>query len=212
VLIPTVIESTSRGERAFDIYSRLLVNRIVFLGAAIDDQVTNLIIAQLLHLESEQPNQDIALYINSPGGDMNGLFAIHDTMRFIASDVATICVGQAASAAAVLLAAGAPGKRFALPNARVLIHQPHGGAQGQSTDMELAVAEMVEMRRRMVEILVTATGQSPERITADIDRDYIVRGDQAVAYGLVDTIIDRRELADLTKPLAPGPARELPAA
>ena len=212
MLIPTVIESTSRGERAFDIYSRLLVNRIVFLGAAIDDQVTNLIIAQLLHLESEQPNQDIALYINSPGGDMNGLFAIHDTMRFIASDVATICVGQAASAAAVLLAAGAPGKRFALPNARVLIHQPHGGAQGQSTDMELAVAEMVEMRRRMVEILVTATGQSPERITADIDRDYIVRGDQAVAYGLVDTIIDRRELADLTKPLAPGPARELPAA
>ena len=212
MLIPTVIESTSRGERAFDIYSRLLVNRIVFLGAAIDDQVTNLIIAQLLHLESEQPNQDIALYINSPGGDMNGLFAIHDTMRYIASDVATICVGQAASAAAVLLAAGAPGKRFALPNARVLIHQPHGGAQGQSTDMELAVAEMVEMRRRMVDILVGATGQPAERIVADIDRDYIVRGDQAVAYGLVDTIIDRRELADLTLPLAPARTRELPAA
>jgi len=212
VLIPTVIESTSRGERAFDIYSRLLVNRIVFLGAAIDDQVTNLIIAQLLHLESEQPNQDISLYINSPGGDMNGLFAIHDTMRFIASDVATICVGQAASAAAVLLAAGTPGKRYALPNARVLIHQPHGGAQGQSTDMELAVAEMVEMRRRMVDILVGATGQAPERIIADIDRDYIVRGDQAVAYGLVDSIIERRELADLTKALAPAPAAELPAA
>ena len=212
MLIPTVIESTSRGERAFDIYSRLLVNRIVFLGAAIDDQVTNLIIAQLLHLESEQPNQDISLYINSPGGDMNGLFAIHDTMRFIASDVATICVGQAASAAAVLLAAGTPGKRYALPNARVLIHQPHGGAQGQSTDMELAVAEMVEMRRRMVDILVGATGQAPERIIADIDRDYIVRGDQAVAYGLVDSIIERRELADLTKALAPAPAAELPAA
>jgi len=212
VLIPTVIESTSRGERAFDIYSRLLVNRIVFLGAAIDDQVTNLIIAQLLHLESEQPNQDISLYINSPGGDMNGLFAIHDTMRFIASDVATICVGQAASAAAVLIAAGTPGKRYALPNARVLIHQPHGGAQGQSTDMELAVAEMVEMRRRMVDILVGATGQAPERIIADIDRDYIVRGDQAVAYGLVDSIIERRELADLTKALAPAPAAELPAA
>ena len=158
MLVPTVIESTSRGERAFDIYSRLLVNRIVFLGAAIDDNVTNLIVAQLLHLESENPDADIAIYINSPGGDMNGLFAIHDTMRFINPDVATICVGQAASAAAVLLAAGTPGKRYALPNARVLIHQPHGGAQGQSTDMELAVAEMVEMRRRMVDILVEATG------------------------------------------------------
>ena len=154
MLIPTVIESTSRGERAFDIYSRLLVNRIVFLGAAIDDNVTNLVVAQLLHLESENPDADIAIYINSPGGDMNGLFAIHDTMRYINPDVATICVGQAASAAAVLLAAGAAGKRYVLPNARVLIHQPHGGAQGQSTDMELAVAEMVEMRRRMVEILV----------------------------------------------------------
>ena len=206
MLIPTVIESTSRGERAFDIYSRLLVNRIVFLGAAIDDQVTNLIIAQLLHLESEHPKQDIALYINSPGGDMNGLFAIHDTMRFIASDVATICVGQAASAAAVLLAAGTPGKRFALPNARVLIHQPHGGAQGQSTDMELAVAEMVEMRRRMVDILVGATGQPAERITQDIDRDYIVRGEQAVGYGLVDHIIERRQLP------AGGAIAELPAA
>ena len=194
MLIPTVIETTNRGERAYDIYSRLLVNRIVFLGCAIDDQVTNLIIAQLLHLESENADRDIALYINSPGGDMNGLFAIHDTMRYIAPDVATICVGQAASAAAVLLAAGAPGKRFALPNARVLIHQPHGGAQGQSTDMELAVAEMVEMRRRMVEILVLATGQPAERITADIDRDYIVRGDQALQYGLVDHIIDRRQM------------------
>lgn len=211
MLIPTVIESTSRGERAYDIYSRLLVNRIIFLGAAIDDQVTNLIVAQLLHLESEQPNQDIALYINSPGGDMNGLFAIHDTMRFIASDVSTICVGQAASAAAVLLAAGAPGKRYALPNSRVLIHQPHGGAQGQSTDMELAVAEMVEMRRRMVDILVEATGQPAERIVTDIDRDYIVRGDQAVTYGLVDSIIERRELADLGLPIMPSRAA-LPAA
>lgn len=198
MLVPTVIESTSRGERAFDIYSRLLVNRIVFLGAAIDDNVTNLVVAQLLHLESENPDADIAIYINSPGGDMNGLFAIHDTMRFINPDVATICVGQAASAAAVLLAAGAPGKRYALPNARVLIHQPHGGAQGQSTDMELAVAEMVEMRRRMVQILVEATGQSAERITADIDRDYIVRGDQAIAYGLVDSVIERRQLPSST--------------
>jgi ATP-dependent Clp protease protease subunit len=199
MLVPTVIESTSRGERAWDIYSRLLVNRIVFLGAAIDDNVTNLIIAQLLHLESENPDADIAIYINSPGGDMNGLFAIHDTMRYINPDVATICVGQAASAAAVLLAAGTPGKRYALPNARVLIHQPHGGAQGQSTDMELAVAEMVEMRRRMVAILVEATGQTAQRITADIDRDYIVRGDQAVDYGLVDHVIERRQLPSATK-------------
>jgi ATP-dependent Clp protease, protease subunit len=194
VLIPTVIESTNRGERAYDIYSRLLANRIVFLGSAIDDQVANLVVAQLLHLESEHADRDVALYINSPGGDMTGLFAIHDTMRFIAPDIVTICVGQAASAAAVLLAAGTPGKRFALPNSRVLIHQPHGGAQGQSTDMELAVAEMVEMRRRMVEILVNATGQSEERILADIDRDYIVRGDAAVTYGLVDEIIERRAL------------------
>jgi len=210
MLIPTVIETTNRGERAYDIYSRLLVNRIVFLGAAIDDQVTNLVIAQLLHLESERPDQDIALYINSPGGDMNGLFAIHDTMQYIAPDVSTICIGQAASAAAVLLAAGTPGKRFALPNSRVLIHQPHGGAQGQSTDMELAVAEMVEMRRRMIDILVNATAQPAERITADIDRDYIVRGDQAVAYGLVDHVIERRQLPDMQLPIAPRVEEALP--
>ncbi|MDP2290635.1 MAG: ATP-dependent Clp protease proteolytic subunit, partial [Actinomycetota bacterium] len=190
------------GERAYDIYSRLLVNRIVFLGSAIDDQVTNLIVAQLLHLESEDADKDISIYINSPGGDMTGLFAIYDTMQFIRPDVSTICVGQAASAAAVLLAAGTPGKRYALPNARVLIHQPHGGAQGQSTDMELAVAEMVEMRRRMVDILEQGTGQSRKRILADIDRDYIVRGEQAVAYGLVDSIIERRELPDATTAVA----------
>jgi ATP-dependent Clp protease protease subunit len=202
MLVPTVIESTNRGERAFDIYSRLLANRIVFLGSAIDDTVANLVVAQLLHLESEKDDQDISLYINSPGGDMIGLFAILDTMRFIAADVATICVGQAASAAAVLLAAGAPGKRYALPNARVLIHQPHGGAQGQSTDLELQIAEVVEMRRRMVDILVGSTHQTVERITADIDRDYIVRGDEAVRYGLVDHIIERRELPDLEKAVA----------
>ena len=196
MLVPTVIESTNRGERAYDIYSRLLANRIVFLGTAIDDTSANLVIAQLLHLESESTSKDISLYVNSPGGDMNALFGIHDTMQYVAPDVATICVGQAASAAAVLLAAGAPGKRYALPNARVLIHQPHGGAQGQSTDLELQIAEVVEMRRRMVEILVAATGQTDQRITADIDRDYIVRGADAVAYGLVDHIIDRRELAD----------------
>jgi ATP-dependent Clp protease, protease subunit len=202
VLVPTVIESTNRGERAYDIYSRLLANRIVFLGTAIDDTVANLVVAQLLHLESEDAGKDIALYVNSPGGDMTGLFAIHDTMQYIAPDVATICVGQAASAAAVLLAAGTPGKRYALPNARVLIHQPHGGAQGQSTDMELAVREMVEMRTRMVGILVRATGQTPERITADIDRDYTVRGADAVAYGLVDEIIEQRQLPDVERAVA----------
>jgi ATP-dependent Clp protease protease subunit len=195
VLIPTVIEQSTRGERAYDIYSRLLANRIVFLGTAIDDNVANLIVAQLIHLESENPDADVSLYINSPGGDMTGLFAIHDTMQYVNPDVATICVGQACSAAAVLLAAGTPGKRSALPNSRVLIHQPHGGAQGQSIDMELAVKEMVEMRERMVDILVAATGQPREKIAADIDRDYTVRGEDAVAYGLVDQIIERRQLA-----------------
>jgi len=196
MLIPTVIESTQRGERAFDIFSRLLANRIVFLGTAIDDHVANLVIAQLLHLESESTEHDIAMYINSPGGDMTALFAIHDTMQYVAPDVATICVGQAASAAAMLLAAGAPGKRHVLPNARVLVHQPHGGAQGQSTDMEIAVAEMVEMRRRMVDILRIATGQSAERISRDMDRDFILRGDDAVAYGLVDHVIERTMLPE----------------
>ena len=196
MLVPTVIESSNRGERAYDIYSRLLANRIIFLGTAIDDTSANLIVAQLLHLESESTSKDISLYINSPGGDMTALFGIHDTMQYVAPDVATICVGQAASAAAVLLAAGAPGKRYVLPNSRVLIHQPHGGAQGQASDLELQIAEVVEMRRRMIGILATATGQTAERITADIDRDYIVRGEQAVAYGLVDHVIDRRQLAD----------------
>ena len=202
MLVPTVIESTNRGERAYDIFSRLLANRIVFLGTQIDDTSANLVIAQLLHLESESTSKDISLYINSPGGDMNALFGIHDTMQYVAPDVATICVGQAASAAAVLLAAGAPGKRYALPNARVLIHQPHGGAQGQSTDLELQIAEVVEMRRRMVEILVASTHQTVERVTADIDRDYIVRGEEAVRYGLVDHIIERRELPDVKRAAA----------
>ena len=194
MLVPTVIEQTNRGERAYDIYSRLLSDRIVFLGSAIDDSVANLVIAQLLHLESQAADRDISLYINSPGGDMTAFFAIHDTMRYVGPDVATICVGQAASAAAVLLAAGAKGKRYALPNARVLIHQPHGGMQGQSSDMERAVTEIVEMRRRMVDILVDATGQPGERIANDIDRDYILRGQDAVDYGLVDHIIERRQL------------------
>ena len=160
MIIPTVLESTARGERAYDIWSRLLRDRIVFLGTALDDNVANLVVAQLLFLEGEDPDRPIHLYINSPGGDMTALFAIHDTMQFLRSPVSTMCVGQAASAAAVLLAAGAPGQRFTLPNARVLIHQPHGGAQGQSTDIEIQVREMVEMRDRMVDVLVRATGQT----------------------------------------------------
>jgi ATP-dependent Clp protease protease subunit len=193
-LVPMVLQRTPRGERVADVYSRLLEDRIVFLGTAIDDQIADVIVAQLLHLEAEDAGKDIALYINSPGGDMTGLFAIYDTMEFIASDVATICVGQACSAAAVLLAAGAKGKRAVLPNSRVLIHQPHGGAQGQSTDLEIAAREMVEMRERMVRILVRHTGQPIERIKADIDRDYIVREDEAVAYGLVDEVLRKRIL------------------
>ncbi|HEX3622980.1 MAG TPA: ATP-dependent Clp protease proteolytic subunit [Acidimicrobiales bacterium] len=214
VLVPTVIEQTSRGERAFDIYSRLLAERVVFLGTAIDDNVANLIVAQLLHLQSDDADKDISLYINSPGGDMTALFAIHDTMQYLGCDVATYCVGQAASAAAVLLAAGAPGKRHLLANGRVLLHQPHGGAQGQSTDMEIAVREMVEMRRLMVAILADATGQTAERITTDIDRDYILRGEAAVAYGVVDHVVQpsgRRRPLVLPDPVAvlDGPAPAL---
>ena len=194
MLVPTVIETTERGERAYDIFSRLLGERIVFLGSAIDDAVANLVIAQLIHLEAADPDRDVSLYINSPGGDMTALFAIHDTMQFVAPDVATICVGQAASAAAVLLAAGAPGKRFTLPNARVLVHQPHGGAQGQSTDIEIQVREMVDMRNRMVDILTERTGQDRERVVTDMDRDFILRGEDAVKYGLVDEVISRRQL------------------
>ena len=196
-----VIEQTARGERAYDIWSRLLKDRIVFLGTAIDDTVANLVTAQLLHLESED-DKPINLYINSPGGEMTGLFAIYDTMQFIGAEVSTICIGQAASAAAVLLAAGAPGKRFALPNARVLIHQPHGGAQGQTTDIELAAKEMSFMRERMNEILAERTGQSLERIKSDTDRDYILRGEDAVAYGLIDSVINQRQLRDVTAAIA----------
>jgi len=204
MLVPTVIETTNRGERAYDIYSRLLRERIVFLGAAIDEQVTNLVVAQLLFLEAEDPDKPINLYINSPGGDMVGLFGIYDTMQFLQPPVATTCIGQAASAAAVLLSAGAPGMRTALPNARVLIHQPHGGAQGQSVDLEIQVRETIEMRERMVDILASTTGQPRERIVADIDRDYIVRGEDAVAYGLVDEVITHRQLHAVAA-LAPSP-------
>ena len=191
LLVPSVIEQTAKGERAFDIWSRLLNQRLIFFGTQLDDTVANLIIAQMLHLEAEDPGKDIRLYINSPGGDMTALFAIYDTMQLLRCDVATFCIGQAASAAAVILAGGTRGKRFALPNSRVLIHQPHGGAQGQTKDMELAVKEMVLMRERMTLALAEDTGQPLERIAEDIDRDFILRGEDAVAYGLVDEILTK---------------------
>ena len=193
MLIPTVIETSNRGERAYDIYSRLLKDRIVFLGGELDETVANLIIAQLLHLEGEDMDRPVNLYINSPGGDMTALFAVYDAMQFLGPPIHTVCVGQAASAAAVLLAAGEAGHRSALPNARILIHQPHGGAQGQSVDMEIAVREMVTMRERMVDVLAERTGQPRNRIQADIDRDFILRGQDAVDYGLVDEIIEHRK-------------------
>jgi ATP-dependent Clp protease protease subunit len=194
LLVPTVLEQSPRGERAFDIYSRLLKERIVFFTGALDENVANLLIAQLLHLEAEDPGKDIRLYINSPGGDMVALFAVYDTMQVVRADVSTVCIGQAASAAAVILAGGAPGKRFSLPNARVLIHQPHGGAQGQSADIEIQAREMVLLRERMVEALAHHTGQSEERIRTDIDRDYIVRGTDAIDYGLIDHVLEKPEL------------------
>jgi len=194
-LVPTVIESTNRGERAFDIYSRLLKDRIIFLGTPIDDTVANLIIAQLLHLESEDPDKDIMVYINSPGGEITGLFAIYDTMQYIKADVQTICVGQAASAAAVLLAAGEPGKRYILPHARVLIHQPHGGAAGQAVDIEIQAKEIVRMRQLLDEMLSHHTGQPVERVGKDTDRDFIMSAQEAKTYGIVDEVISSRELA-----------------
>jgi len=190
-LVPTVVEQTSRGERGYDIYSRLLKDRIVFLGTPIDDAVGNLIMAQLLHLESEDPDKDVNLYINSPGGDVSALLAIYDTMQYIKCDVSTIVMGLAASAAAVLLLAGAPGKRFALPNSRILIHQPHGGAQGQQIDIEIQAREMAWMRHRMEELLAEHTGQPLERVAKDCDRDYIMGAEEAVAYGMVDQVITK---------------------
>ena len=194
LLVPTVLEQSPRGERAFDIYSRLLKERIIFFTGSLDENVANLLIAQLLHLEAEDPDKDIRLYINSPGGDMVALFAVYDTMQVVRADVSTVCIGQAASAAAVLLAGGAEGKRFALPNARVLIHQPHGGAQGQSADIEIQAREMVLLRERMIEALALHTHQTEERIRTDIDRDYIVRGEAAITYGLIDHVLEKPEL------------------
>jgi ATP-dependent Clp protease protease subunit len=197
-LVPIVVEQTNRGERSFDIYSRLLKDRIVFLGTPIDDAVANLIMAQLLHLESEEPDKDIALYINSPGGDVSSTFAIYDTMNFIRSDVSTICMGQAASGAAVLLAAGTTGKRYALPHSRVLIHQPHGGASGQAVDIEIQAKEILRYRKLVDEILAQHTGQTFDRVSKDTDRDFIMTAEQAKEYGVIDEVISSRKTqADL---------------
>ncbi|HAL29196.1 MAG TPA: ATP-dependent Clp endopeptidase proteolytic subunit ClpP [Coriobacteriia bacterium] len=191
-LVPIVVEQTSRGERSFDIFSRLLNERVVFLGTEIDDVVSNLVIAQLLHLESEDPEKDINLYINSPGGSVTAALAMYDTMQYIRSDVSTICIGQCASAAAVLLAAGAAGKRFALPNSRVLIHQPWGGTQGQVSDIEIQAREMLRMREALDRILAHHTGQPMEKIHADTERDNIMTAEEAKAYGLIDAVFTQR--------------------
>jgi ATP-dependent Clp protease protease subunit len=196
-LVPTVLEQTAGGERAFDLYSRLLKDRIVMLGTQVDETSANLVVAQLLHLAAVDPDKDIALYINSPGGIVTGMFAIYDTIQHIAPDVSTVCIGMAASSSAVILAAGAKGKRFALPNARVLIHQPHGGAQGQQIDIEIQAREIAYSRTRMEEILAEHTGQTIERINKDVDRDYIMSAEEAVAYGMVDQVMERSQLVPI---------------
>ena len=195
-LVPTVVEQTSRGERAYDLYSRLLKENIIFIGTPLDDTIANLVCAQLLHLESENPDRDISLYINSPGGDINALFAVYDTMQYIKPDINTICFGQAASAAAVLLAAGTKGKRLALPHSRVLIHQPYAGAQGQVSDIELAAREIQRLKAQLEEILARHTGQDVARIHADTDRDFVMTAAEAKEYGIIDEVIDTRSLPD----------------
>jgi ATP-dependent Clp protease protease subunit len=192
-LIPMVVEQTARGERAYDIYSRLLKDNIVFVGTAIDDMIANLIIAQLLFLEAEDPEKDIHIYINSPGGSTTAGLAIYDTMQLIRPDVQTICVGQAASMGAVLLGAGTKGKRFALPNSRILIHQPWGGTQGQASDIAIQAKEILRIKDRLNEILSDHTGQPLEKVVSDADRDFIMDAEEAKAYGLVDHVISRRE-------------------
>ena len=194
-LIPIVIEQDGRGERAFDIYSRLLKDRIVFLGVGIDDDVANLVIAQLLYLESEDPDKEIHFYINSPGGLVSSGLAIYDTMQYIKSPVSTCCMGQAASMAAILLAAGQKGKRYALPHARILIHQPMGGFSGQATDVEIQAREILRLKHELNEILTKHTNQPIDRIERDTDRDYYMSGEQAAEYGLIDTVIQKRPTA-----------------
>jgi ATP-dependent Clp protease, protease subunit len=193
-LVPTVVEQSSRGERAYDLYSRLLRERIIFIGTPIDDTIANLVCAQMLFLESEDSEKDINIYINSPGGDITALFAIYDTMKYIRPDKSTFCFGQAASAAAVLLAAGTKGKRFALPHARILLHQPYGGAAGQATDIELQAKEILRMRDLLNEMLAADTGQSVEKIHQDTDRDFIMSAEDAQEYGVIDEVITNREV------------------
>jgi ATP-dependent Clp protease protease subunit len=194
VLIPMVVEQTNRGERAFDIYSRLLKDRIIFLGGPIDDHVANLVIAQLLFLESEDPDKDIHLYINSPGGVIYSGLAIYDTMQYIKADVSTICVGMAASMGALLLSAGTKGKRFALPNSRIMIHQPMGGAQGQASQIEIQAKEILLLKSRINEILQQTTGQPLEKIQQDTDRDYYMSAKAAVEYGIIDGVLTKRQV------------------
>jgi ATP-dependent Clp protease protease subunit len=191
-LIPMVIEQTSRGERAFDIYSRLLNERIIFLGTPIDDQIANLVVAQLLHLESEEPDKDISLYINSPGGSVYAGLAIYDTMQFIKPDVQTICVGIAMSMGALLLAGGSKGKRMSLPNAKILIHQVSSGFQGQATDIEIQAREVISIKRRLEEIIANHTEQKLEKVSTDMERDYFMTAEEAKDYGIIDTVIAHR--------------------
>ncbi|HXX91886.1 MAG TPA: ATP-dependent Clp protease proteolytic subunit [Acidimicrobiales bacterium] len=198
-LVPNVVEQTSRGERAYDLYSRLLKERIIILGTPIDDTIANLVCAQLLFLEGEDLDKDIHLYINSPGGDITALFAIYDTIKFIKPEVSTFCFGQAASAAAVLLGAGARGKRFALPHARILLHQPWGGVAGQASDIELQAKEILRMRDLLNSMLASDTGQEVEKIAVDTDRDFVMTADEAVAYGLIDEVITSRDAVGATE-------------
>jgi len=191
-LVPIVVEQTARGERAYDIYSRLLKERVVFFVGPVDDYMANIVVAQMLFLESENPEKDIALYINSPGGVVSSGLAIYDTMQFIKPDVSTICIGQAASMGAVLLAGGTRGKRYCLPHARMMIHQPHGGTQGQAVDIEIQAREILELRERLNKILAKHTGQSVERIKQDTDRDRFMDWNEAVKYGLIDKVLDKR--------------------
>ncbi len=195
-LIPMVIEQSSRGERAYDIYSRLLKDRIIFLGTAMNDEVANLIIAQLLFLESEDPDKDINFYVNSPGGLVTAGLAVYDTMQYIKPDIATVCIGQAASMGAVLLAAGTHGKRYSLPNSRILIHQPMGGFQGQASDIEIQAKEILRMKERLNQILMTHTGKKLEDIQKDTDRDFFMSGEEAKKYGIIDHVIANRDDLD----------------
>ena len=200
-LVPTVVEQTNRGERGYDLYSKLLKENIIFIGTPIDDGIANLVCAQLLHLESENPDKDVSLYINSPGGNINSVFAIYDTMSYIKPEIATICYGQAVAAAAVLLAAGTPGKRLALPHSRILIHQPYAGAQGQVSDLEIASREVQRLKNQLEEVLATHTGQSIEKIQADTDRDNIMDAYEAKEYGIIDEVIESRGEVDNSGPI-----------